>query len=124
MTSEVQMRREEREWEKEKEILIRKERIRKEKSQIVPRLSTSKKALIFLLANCTIIELFTFWVIIQQLASPSISLDLTPLVALIGAVIGEVITVAAYYAKSAKENTIGGIVYETTLKKEENNSVG
>ena len=124
MTSEIQMRREEREWEKEKEILIRKERIRKEKSQIVPRLSTSKKALIFLLANCTIIELFTFWVIVQQLASPSVSLDLTPLVALIGAVIGEVITVASYYAKSAKENTIGGIVYETTLKKEEENNVG
>ena len=39
----------------------------------------------------------------------------SPLVALISAVVGEVIAFAIYALKSAKENTKGGIVYETAI---------
>ena len=41
--------------------------------------------------------------------------DFTPLVTLIGAVVSEVIGFAIYAIKSAKENTSGGIVYETAM---------
>ena len=41
--------------------------------------------------------------------------DFSPLVALIGAVIGEVIGFAVYSLKSAKENTKNGIVYEQAM---------
>ena len=43
--------------------------------------------------------------------------DFTPLVTLIGAVVSEVIGFAIYAIKSAKENTEGGIIYETTMAK-------
>lgn len=75
--------------------------------------------LIFLFLNCTIIEIFTGFITIKdiQLAYTSgISPDFTPLVALIGAVIGEVIGLAAYYVKSTKENTIGGITYAAAMQ--------
>ena len=38
--------------------------------------------------------------------------DFTPLVAMIGGVLGATIDVAAYFAKSARENTKGGITFE------------
>ena len=44
--------------------------------------------------------------------------DLTPLVTLITTVVGEVIAFAVYAAKSVKENTAGGIVYETAMKEQ------
>ena len=44
------------------------------------------------------------------------ALDMTPLVALIGTGVAEVIGYGVYALKSAKENTVGGIVYETAMK--------
>ena len=41
--------------------------------------------------------------------------DFTPLVTLIGAVVGEVIGFAVYAIKAKAENTSGGIEYETAM---------
>ena len=48
--------------------------------------------------------------------------DFTPLVTLIGAVISEVIGYAVYSLKAMKENTSGGIVYDSALNNNDNNN--
>ena len=47
-------------------------------------------------------------------------IDFTPLVALIGAVVGEVFGYAIYSLKSTKENTVGGIVYDSVINNSDN----
>ena len=85
------------------------------------KISTTKKFMLFLFINCTLIELFTGWVTVQNLIlarEMGIMLDFTPLVTLIGAIVGEVFSFAVYAAKSAKENTKGGIIYEKAINQE------
>lgn len=48
--------------------------------------------------------------------------DFSPIVTLIGAVVGEVIGFAIYAAKSTKENTEGGIVYQNMMNEFELNN--
>ena len=107
-------------WQIEKENLERQNKIQDEYNQLTTtnesHLSMSKKALIFLLISCSCIEIFTIWVTIRSISlafAMGIMPDFTPLVTLIGTVVGEVVALAAYYAKSAKENTSGGITYES-----------
>lgn len=92
------------------------------------KIPTTKKLMFFLFTNCTLIELFTGWVTVQniQLARDyGTILDFTPLVTLIGAIVGEVFSFAVYAVKSAKENSKGGIVYDSALNNNNNNgSVG
>lgn len=111
---------EEEKWEIEKENLKRRNKIREEYDELVKstpnKLSMSKKALIYLFISCSFIEIFTIWVTIQSISlafAMGIMPDFTPLITLIGTVVGEVIALGAYYAKSAKENTVGGITYES-----------
>ena len=69
--------------------------------------------------NCTIIELFTGFVTLKSLNLTTLTManpDFTPLVTLIGAVVSEVVGYAVYALKSAKENTAGGIIYETAMR--------
>lgn len=71
-------------------------------------------ALLFM--NCTIIEIFTAIVTIESLSiakTTGLAPDFTPLVALITAVVGEVIGLVSYLIKASKQNTKGGITYET-----------
>lgn len=85
------------------------------------KMSTSKLLIVFLFLNCTIIEFFTMYVTLKSFAlalAIGMMVDFTPLVTLIGAVVGEVIGFAIYSLKAAKENTKGGIVYDSTLKEE------
>lgn len=85
------------------------------------KMSTTKKFMLFLFINCTLIELFTGWVTVQNLIlarEMGILLDFTPLVTLIGAIVGEVFSFAVYAAKSAKENIKGGIIYEKAINQE------
>ena len=114
----------ERQWEKEKSLQERKYKIKKEKRELKSlygfKIPTSKLLILFLFINCTLIELFTGWVTIKSLDLATLTMvspDFTPLVTLIGAVVSEVIGFAIYAIKSAKENTEGGIVYETTMAK-------
>ena len=122
MKNEKEILQQTQEWEKEKEILEKefslKEDKRKFYSKYKKKISTSKLLIFFLFLNCTIIELFTGWVTFKSIelsAITSMVPDFSPLVALIGAVIGEVIGFAVYSLKSAKENTKNGIVYEQAM---------
>lgn len=74
------------------------------------KLTFGKFWLIFLLANFMVIEIYS-------LTAMWFFADLTPLVGLIAAVIGDCVTLCSYFAKSSKENTTGGIVYESAMKK-------
>ena len=109
-------------WEIERENIKKCNDIRDEYNQLTKsktdKLSMSKKALIFLFINCTLVEIFTGWVTVKSFAlafAMGIMPDFSPLLAIIGAVVGEVIGLMTYYAKSTKENTVGGIVYENSL---------
>lgn len=112
-------------WAKEKELLTREYKIKDERKSLKERfkkkrdkIANSKLLIWFLFINCTIIEIFTIWVIIQELslsAQGMLTPDLSPLMALISSVVAEVIGFAIYSLKSVKENTEGGIVYETTM---------
>lgn len=122
---------EEKKWEIEKGYLERAYRLKTEKKamrrKLLGKISTSKLLISFLFANCTIIEIFTGWTTIKsfELAHElMISPDLTPLVALIGAVVGEVIGYAVYSVKATKENTVGGIVYDQAMHSHNDNCVG
>lgn len=110
-------------WQREKEVLERKYKLKQEKrefkKQFLPKISTSKLLILFLFINCTIIELFTGFVTLKSLDLTTLTManpDFTPLAALIGAVVSEVIGYAVYALKSAKENTAGGITYETAMR--------
>lgn len=67
-----------------------------------------------LLTLCLAVIIFTGFVTIKEFSlaySLGLMPDFTPLVTMIGAILGAAIDVAAYFAKSAKENTKGGITY-------------
>ena len=125
---------EEKHWEREKEIIKRKRNLKEEQKKIRhPRkkISTTKLLIAFLFLNCTAIEIFTGWATVQSFVlakTLGFSVDFTPLVTLISAVVGEVIGYAIYSIKSTKENTKGGIVYESALREQEytnnNDTVG
>lgn len=110
-------------WQREKEVLERKYKLKQEKREFkkrfLPKISTSKLLIFFLFLNCTIIELFTSFVTLKSLDLTTLTManpDFTPLVTLIGAVVSEVVGYAVYALKSAKENTAGGITYETAMR--------
>lgn len=114
----------ERRWEKEKPLQEREYKLKQEQAEFKrvhnpkKKLSTSKLLIALLFINCTLIELFTGYITLKSfdLASMTFMMpDFTPLTTLIGAVVGEVIGFAIYAIKSAKENTAGGIVYETAM---------
>lgn len=91
------------------------------------KISCTKLIILFLFINCTLVELFTGWVVIQNLMLAEymgIALDFTPLTTLVGAVVAEVLGFAVYAVKAMKENTKGGIVYDSTLNINEDESVG
>lgn len=84
------------------------------------KISTTKILVTFLFINCTLLEIFTGWMTIWNLIlarDVGASIDFTPLITLIGVVIGEVFGFAIYALKSMKENTKGGLVYEQECQK-------
>ena len=110
--------RKERKWELEKYILTKEQKIKSEKNQFKPKLSMTKMLMAFLFLNCTAIEIFTGWVTIKSFSLAMMTgaiVDFSPLIALISAVVGEVIAFAIYALKSTKENTKGGIVYDAAI---------
>ena len=114
-------------WEQEKKAIKIQQQIAKEKRKLLnpfAKISFSKWLIFFLFLNCTALEIFTAWVTIQTISlafATGAIIDFSPLVTLIGLVIGEVIGYAIYSLKSMKENTKGGIVYDSNIH---NNSVG
>ena len=109
-------------WEKRKVEIEQKEQLKQEKKNFFSKykrekISTTKKLIYFLFINCSLIEIFTGWVTYLSVMK-SETPDFSPLVALIGAVVGEVISFAIYGIKSVKENTAGGVVFETAMQKQ------
>ena len=107
-------------WKEEKEILIQEQDLKQQKKKIKNRgksekkkLSMSKRLTLFLFLNCTIIELFTLYITYKSFETGMG--DLSALHILITAVVSEVIAFAIYSIKSLKQNTAGGIVYETAM---------
>lgn len=105
----------EKSWEREKNLQERRYRLKQEKKQMKnkdkKKIATTKLIVFFILFNCTMIEVYSMWVMYKFM-------DLSALYSLITAVIGESITFIAYAAKSAKENTVGGITYEKAMNDE------
>lgn len=105
-------------WEKKREYIIAKEKIKAEKQEIKNKYkpSTSKFLMAFLFINCSIIEIYTMFVIILSMRM-GFEADFGPLQMLITAVVAQVIGYAIYSLKASKENSAGGIVYETAIRK-------
>lgn len=119
MLKENEIIKEEQEWQEQKGLIERKQKIEQEKKQLKgKKITTTKWLILFLFINCTLIELFTGWSTIQSLRLSALtgqSVDFSPLVTLIGAVVSEVIGFAIYAIKSAKENCKNGITYEKAM---------
>lgn len=84
------------------------------------KITTGKLAMWILLSLCLIVIIFTSFITIKEFSlayTLGVMPDFTPLVTMIGAILGAAIDVAAYFAKSAKENTKGGITYEAAAIK-------
>ena len=99
------------EWKLEKQILEKKQQIKKEKAQLLreeKKVTTTKKLVTYLFVCATAIQLFTGYLMIVQIQLLKqgiiITLDTSPLISLIGAVVGEVMVFAVYAVKSFKEN--------------------
>ena len=114
-------------WDQEKKAIKIQQQIHRERRKLLnpfAKISFSKWLIFFLFFNCTILEIFTGWVTIQTIKlafSTGAIIDFSPLVTLIGLVVGEVIGYGIYSLKAIKENTKGGIVYDSNIR---NNSVG
>lgn len=119
MLKENEIIKEEQEWQEQKGLIERKQKIEQEKKQLKgKKITTTKWLILFLFINCTLIELFTGWSTIQSLRLSALtgqSVDFSPLVTLIGAVVSEVIGFAIYAVKSMKENCEGGITYSKAM---------
>lgn len=123
---EHEIKREEIYWNAEKVILERKQKLREEKREMrkPKKMSTTKLLVGFLFINCTIVELFTGWATAQSLKISYMtgnSMDFSPLVTLIGAVVTEVMGFAVYAVKATKENTANGITYMMAQQSLNNN---
>ena len=106
-------------WAVEKSNIERRNKIKQERKKLKhsggwSSLAMSKKILIIVFINCIIIEIFTGAIIIKAMAlaaAAGMTADLSPLVALIPAIGGQVSSLISYNIKSQKENTEGGITY-------------
>lgn len=74
------------------------------------KMPTSKKLTIFLIANFTLVEIYTLYIMYYFQ-------DISALPTLITVVIGEVVALMVYQIKSLKENTAStGFMYELKMK--------
>lgn len=107
-------------WNQEKPLLIAEQELKEDKKAIKNKgkeqkraITTTKKLMFFLFLNCTIIEIYTL-----AITTKSINMgyfDFSALNILISAVVGQVIAFAVYALKSLRENTKGGIVYQSAM---------
>lgn len=121
-------KKEKEQWEIEKPILEQREQIKQERNTITGKKEKSKIAfgkllMIFLFINFTLLEIFTCGITLYSFSlafAIGMMPDFTPLITLLGSVIGETLSFGIYCAKSKAENTKGGIVYETALREFDN----
>lgn len=110
-------------WQLQKQALIQKEQIKKEKREIKEKykqknkFAFSKFLVFFLFLNCTVVEVITFILTFKTVQLGII--DFSSLQMLITAIVGEVIGFSIYSLKSLKQNTTGGIVYQTAIREQQ-----
>ena len=111
--------RQQKKWEIEKINIQKENDIKNEYSTILNKnpykITTSKLAMWFLFFLCLGIIFFTGYITLKEFSLAyafGLMPDFTPLIAMIGGILGATADVAAYFAKSAKENSKGGITYE------------
>lgn len=117
---------ERRRWEREKVVLQSQQQIEEERYKLKKRswdvkLPFSKLLMIFLFINFTILEIFTGWVTISSFTlayAIGVMPDFTPLITLLGAIIGETLSFGIYSAKAKAENTKGGVVFESAMQQD------
>ncbi len=107
-------------WQIEKQIILQKQDLEQEKKKIKNRykkqrkeLTTSKFLMLFLFISCSAIQFFTIMLTFKSIDLGYV--DFSALQSLIIAVVAQVIGFAIYSLKSLKENTVGGIVYQTAI---------
>lgn len=112
-------------WKKEKPIILAEQELKQDIKNTKGKIKKTKKPLtttkflmFFLFISCSIIELFTMYAIIKGM-NMGFGIDFSPLTMLISAVVAETIGFSIYSLKSMKENTQGGIVYQTALLEKE-----
>lgn len=108
-------RRKLRQIEKAGEKKLLRDELKKKREEYWPKKkwpSTAKMAMGYIFASCTVVQIYS-------MAAMWHFADLSALYSLIGATVGEVISYCAYAAKSAKENTKGGIVHDMAMKSQE-----
>lgn len=94
---------------------LMRDELRQKRQQYWPRRkwpSTAKMAMAYIFVSCTVVQIYS-------MAAMWHFADLSALYSLIGATVGEVVSYCAYAAKSARENSKGGIVYDTAMKAKE-----
>lgn len=104
----------EQEWQIEKRILEIESKIKAEQKPFKRKLTASKLLIAFLFLNCTIVEIFVGIITVASIKVALVtgmSPDFSPLLAIVGAVVSEVIGYSVYSLKSAKENSLNGITY-------------
>lgn len=110
-------------WQREKVILEQEQEIREEKQELKNKfwkikLPFAKTFAIFLFVNFTILEAFTVWVTIQSFTlayAVGQMPDFSPLLTLLGAIMGQTLSYWIYSSKAKAENMQGGIVYDMAM---------
>ena len=114
-------------WQIEKQILKREQSILQEREELKQKkkeikIPYAKKALTALLINSVIIEIGIAYVTyssIQLAYATGSSPDFGPLLTLIPIIIGQTVSYGIYSNKSKAENIQGGLVYDLTMKNNE-----
>ena len=88
----------EKRWAKRKEVLIREQKLKADMAKYKKPLSMSKKMLIYIVVNCTVVQVYA-------MVAMFVLQDQSALYALITAVVGETIAFFIYEIKAARENT-------------------
>ena len=124
----------EKDWKQLKPIIEKNNNINKEKEELKldktekQKVTWSKALLLFLFINFTILELFTGWVTIQSFSlayAIGMMPDFTPLITLLGSIVGQTISYGVYCSKAKAENTSNGLIYEAAMyqmRQDENNN--
>lgn len=114
-------------WEYNKQLYQQSQQIKLDKISIKEKYkkkhTTSKLLISFLFINCILIEVYGCYVTQQEIELAKLTgmtPNLTPLISIISAIVGEVIGYAIYSIKATKENTKGGITYDMAMYEKNN----
>lgn len=101
--------------ENEYQRLLNEQKALRNKYKRKIKLSTSKTFMLLIFLNCTAIEIFSAYITYKAMMV-TMTVDMSALVALIGAVVGESLSFLIYCNKATRENTRGGITYEAAMR--------